>query len=157
VRGKVIVLTPHGFQHGVICGNVFHYVDTFVRASRLGRTLCSDAGIITEREPDTVRGADISYYSYGRVPQGTSPLGYAGASPEIVFEVVSPYNTRREVRTKTAEYLNAGVLAVCVVDRDHATVNVHYPELPTTTIRGDDELTFVELPGFGVPVSKLFA
>ena len=155
-RGVVIPMNPPGFRHGEVCGNIYHYVDNFVRQAGVGRTLTNDSGIITERDPDTVRGADISYYSYQRVPKGQSPVGYAGASPEIVFEVVSPSNTRSEIALKTGEYLNVNVKVVCVVDSQYGIVNLHYADRPTATLRGDDLLTFDELPGFSLPVKRFF-
>ena len=54
-----------------------------------------------------------------RVPQGQSPVGYAGAPPEIVFEVVSPTNTRRAITEKIGENVKAGVNVNCVVDPQH--------------------------------------
>src|SRR3990170_4699565 len=85
-RGDVVIMNLPGFRHGEVCSNIHHYLETFVRQQQLGRTLTNDSGIITARNPDTVRGADVSYYSYSRVPKGQSPIGYAGAPPEIVFE-----------------------------------------------------------------------
>jgi len=156
VRGVVVVMNLPGFRHGEVCGNVFHFVDTFVRQRQVGRVLCNDSGIITQRDPDTVRGADVTYYSYQRVPKGKSPPGYAGASPEIVFEVVSPSNTRSAIRQKTAEYLQAGINVVCVVDPQYQTVNLHYPDRPDEKLQGDELITFSELPGFSIAVKKLF-
>ena len=118
--------------------------------------LSNDSGIITQRDPDTVRGADVSYYSYQRVPKGQSPIGYAGASPHIVFEVVSPANTRSEIATKIGEYLNVNINVVCVVDPEYQTVNLHFADLPTEKLSGDQPLTFADLPGFSLPVRKLF-
>jgi Uma2 family endonuclease len=155
-RGVVVYMTPPGFRHGEVCSRVNRWIGNFVEEHDLGRTLSNDSGIITERDPDTVRGADVSFYSYNRVPKGESPIGYAGASPEIVFEVVSPTNTRRGIAEKIGEYVKAGVNVVCVVDQQHKTVNLHYPELPTEKLQGDDLLTFTELPGFAVVVNRLF-
>jgi len=145
-----------GFRHGEVCGNVYYWVSSFVRQHRLGRVLSNDSGLITERDPDTVRGADVSYYSYHRVAKGQSPVGYAGALPEIVFEVVSPSNTRTEIALKTGEYLRAGVNVVCVVDPQYKTVNLHYPDRPDEKLQGDDSLKFTELPGFDLPVARFF-
>lgn len=155
-RGVVVVMNLPGFRHGEVCSNVHHFIDTYVRQHQLGRTLTNDSGIITERNPDTVRGADVSFYSYQRVPKGQSPVGYAGASPETVFEVVSPSNTRRAIKEKIGEYLKAGVNVVCVVDPQHKTVNLEFPELPTEKLQGDDLLTFADLPGFSLAVNRLF-
>jgi Uma2 family endonuclease len=155
-RGVVVYMNPPGFRHGAVCSNIHHLVDGFVRAHQLGRTLINDSDIITERDPDTVRGADISFYSHQRVPKNQMPIGYAGASPEIVFEVVSPTNTRRGIAEKIGEYVKAGVNVVCVVDPQHQTVNLYFPDLPTEKLQGDDLLTFAELPGFSVGVKRLF-
>jgi Uma2 family endonuclease len=155
-KGVVVEMSPPGFRHGEVCGNVYHYVDNFVRERQLGRTLTNDSGIVTERNPDTVRGADIAYYSYSRIAKDESPVGYPGTAPEIVFEVVSPSNTRKEIARKTGEYLNVGVNVVCVVDSQQGVVNLHYPNEPSTRLQGDDLLAFAELPGFSLPVRKLF-
>lgn len=155
-RGVVVVMNPPGFRHGEVCGNIHFHLASFVREHQLGRVLTNDSGVITERNPDTVRGPDISFYSYNLVPKGQSPFGYAGVSPEIVFEVVSPYNTRKDIAIKTGEYLQVGINVVCVVDAQHGTVELHYPNQPSATLRGDNPLTFSELPGFSLPVRKLF-
>ena len=155
-RGVVVVMSPPGFRHGEVCSRVNRWIGNYVEEHDFGHTLSNDSGIITERNPDTVRGADVSFYSYQRVAKGQSPVGYAGASPEIVFEVVSPTNTRREIARKTGEYLNAGVNVVCVVDPQFQTANLHFPDLPDKTLQGDDLLTFAELPGFSVAVRRLF-
>lgn len=58
-RGVVIYTNPPGFRHGEVCSNIIRLVGNYVADHRLGRTLANDSGIITERNPDTVRGADV--------------------------------------------------------------------------------------------------
>jgi Uma2 family endonuclease len=156
VRGVIVPMNMPGFRHGEVCGNIHFYLSTFVRQKGIGRTLTNDAGIVTKRNPDSVRGADVTYYSYSRVPQGESPVGYPDAVPEIVFEVVSPGNTSKQIEVKTGEYLSAGVNVVCVVDPAYKTVNLNFPDQPTKELEGDDALNFADLPGFTLPVSKFF-
>jgi Uma2 family endonuclease len=156
IRGVVVPMNMPGFRHGEVCGNIHFYLSTFVRQKRLGRTLTNDAGIVTKRKPDSVRGADVTFYSYTRVPAGESPIGYPSAVPEIVFEVVSPGNTSRQIEAKTAEYLSAGVNVVCVVDPAYKTVNLHFPDHPSKELEGDGLLAFADLPGFSLPVNKFF-
>ena len=48
-------------------------IGNFVEEHRLGRRLTNDSGVITERDPDTVRGADVAFYSFARVPPGPMP------------------------------------------------------------------------------------
>jgi len=38
----------------------------FVDEHELGRVMSNDSGVITERESDTVRGADVTFYSLNR-------------------------------------------------------------------------------------------
>jgi Uma2 family endonuclease len=156
VRGVVIEMNPPGFRHGEVCSRIAHFLSGFVIEQDLGRVVSNDSGIVVDRSPDTVRVADVAFYSYKRVPKGTSPIGYPSALPEIVFEVVSPGNTRGEIRAKVGEYLKAGVSVVCIADPEFQTVNVEYPERPTLLVQGDDALIFDELPGFALPVRRLF-
>jgi len=149
-------MTPPGFRHGEVCSRINRLIGNYVEDHGLGLTLTNDSGIITERHPDTVRGADVSFYSYQRVPKGQSPVGYAGAPPEIVFEGVSPTHTRRGISEKFGEYVKVGVNVVCVIDPQHKTVNLHFPDLPVEKLQGEDELTFAELPGFSLAVQRLF-
>ena len=62
----------------------------FCDEHNLGHVVSNDSGVVTERDPDTVRGADVAFYSYGRVPPGPFPRGYLAVAPELVFEVRSP-------------------------------------------------------------------
>jgi len=154
VRGVVVPGQFAGFQHGEVCNRLARWVGGFVRDNRLGHALFT--GVITQRNPDTVRGPALSYFSYLRVPKGEEPEGYTNAIPELVFEVVSPTNTRGEITTKIGEYLNANVSVVCVVDPEYQIVNLRFPDHPTEKLAGDQSLTFTCLPGFSLPVRKLF-
>jgi Uma2 family endonuclease len=156
VRGKVVMMNAPGFDHCWICNRIGQLLASFVYFHRLGHVLSNDSGVVTQRSPDTVRGADVAFYSYKRVPKGPRPKVYAGVAPELVFEVVSPDDRPRKDVEKVAEYLRAGVLCVCVVDPKRRIV-VHYPGRPAQTLAADDNLEFPAiLPGFSCPVRHLF-
>ena len=74
-------------RHGYYCGNICRILGNHVAANGLGRVMTNDSGIVTEREPDSVRGADVAFYSFTRLPRGLLPEGYLEVSPELVFEV----------------------------------------------------------------------
>lgn len=156
VRGEVVDMNMPGFRHGEICARLARLIGNFVDDRDLGRAICNDTGVVTARNPDTVRGADVSYYSYQRVPKGESPVGYANAVPEVVFEVVSPTNTRPKIAIKCAEYLSAGVGVVGVVDPSYRTVELNFPDRPVRTLEAADQLVLDALPGLGLPVAKIF-
>src|SRR5690242_20415016 len=76
VRGRIVPLSMPFPRHGQICGKISRIVGNFADQHDLGHVLSNDSGIITEHDPDTVRGADIAFYSYARVPRGPLPRGY---------------------------------------------------------------------------------
>jgi Uma2 family endonuclease len=113
--------------------------------------------VITERGPDTVRGADIAYHSYKQVPKGPLPSDYGAEPPELTIEVRSPSDRWPKVLAKVAEYLDAGVLAVIVLDDDSRTALLFLADQGPRRLGPDDELTIPEiLPGFSVPVRRFF-
>ena len=70
---------------------------------------------------DSVRGGDVVFYSYTRLPRGPIPEGYLEVVPELVFEVRSPSDRWAKITAKVGEYLDAGVLVACVLDPAKAT------------------------------------
>ncbi len=122
-----------------------------------GRVLCNDSGVITERGPDTVRGADVSFYSYAKIPKGPLPKTYPAVMPDLVVEVRSPGDRWAKVLIKVGEYLDAGVGVFCVLDDDSRTAQAHDDEQGLRIFHESDDLTFPELlPGFRVPLRRFF-
>jgi Uma2 family endonuclease len=113
--------------------------------------------VITERGPDTVRGADIAYYSYSRLPKGTLPSGYGPEVPELIVEVCSENDRWLEILDKVSEYLSAGVLAVVVLDPEPRIAHVFSADQPPRALKSEEELL---LPGilenFRVRVGRFF-
>ncbi|HYO26453.1 MAG TPA: Uma2 family endonuclease [Lacipirellulaceae bacterium] len=158
VRGEIVEMNMPSFRHGEVCGAISEIVGGYVRRHKLGRVLTNDSGIITRRSPDSVRGADIAYYSYRSVPKDEHPLIYAARPPEVVFEVKSRDDRWSKIHEKVAEYLAAGVLAVCVVDPETETVAVHHSDRPVESLTAVDELKLPNILGdFHVVVGEFFA
>ena len=67
VRGVVQHMPPPRSRHGQVCSNIIWLLRSFCEPRQLGHILSNDAGVITEREPDTVRGGDVIFYDYRRV------------------------------------------------------------------------------------------
>jgi len=111
---------------------------------------------VTQRDPDTVRGPDLAFYSYQRIPSGSLPDGYWPASPELVIEIRSESDRWKDILQKVAEYLSANVLSVAVIDPARQQVHL-FSDAETTVLNATDLLTFPEvLPGFEVVVGRLF-
>ncbi|MCH8048160.1 MAG: Uma2 family endonuclease [Planctomycetes bacterium] len=156
VRGRIVEMNQPYPRHGLICMEIGHVVRSYVKQHKLGYVMCNDSGVITQREPDTVRGPDISFYSHERLPEGSIPQGYLNVSPNLVFEVLSPSDRWARVLEKVGEYLTAGVEVVCVLDPERETMHVYRDEIPSEVLTADDELTIPEVLGeFRVAVRAL--
>lgn len=157
VRGRIVEMNRPKFRHGKIVSRICRILDEFVEARDLGHVTGGDAGIITQRDPDTLRGTDASFTSFQRLPEDVDLDNYVDAAPEIVFEVRSPSDRWSKILEKVAEYLNAGVLRVCVLDPPTRTIHVYLPDQPEFQLTEDDELTLPEMhEDFREPVSRFF-
>jgi Uma2 family endonuclease len=143
-------------KHGFLCLEIAWLIKNHVTQYDLGRVASNDSFVRTG--PDTLRGGDVCFWSYNRLPRGLVPEGLLPQSPDLVVEVRSPNDRWGDLFAKVGEYLNAGVRVVVVLDVVSATASVYRPEELQQIFHNSDELTLPEvLPGFSVPVSRLFA
>ena len=167
VRGKVVWagqeepnstggLRMPEFKHGVICVRAAGVIQDFIKPLDLGWVAINDTYVTVDSEKGTVRGADVLYVSYKRLPKGPIPDDLPVA-PELVIEVRSPSDRLNRLSAKATEYLNAGVIVVVVLDPVSESAAVfRLDEFPQRFSNGD-ELTLPDvLPGFSVPVRTFF-
>jgi Uma2 family endonuclease len=156
VRGKIVPLAIPDPRHGQICNKVGRIFGNLADTHDLGHVLNNDSGVITERGPDTVRGADIAFYSYERVPRGKLPRAYLSEMPELVVEVRSKLDRWPKVLAKAAEYLDAGVSVVVALDDEETAAHIITQD-QNPILSADDELALPAiLPGFSVKVGRFF-
>lgn len=156
VRGKIVPLSYGSRRYGQICTRVIMVLSRHVEAHELGHVL-GLTGVITERGPDTVRGADVAFYSFARLPRGPLPASYGPEAPELIFEVRSPSDRWPKVLAEVAEYLDAGVSFVVVLDDERRSAHVFGADGTNRMLGLDDELTFPEiLSEFRVVVRRFF-
>ena len=157
VKGRILAMPVPKPRHGEICGNAVFLLGAHARDRDLGRVLSNDSGVITERGPDTVRGADVSFYSFARVPKGPLPDGYLDTPPDLVVEVLSPSDRWPKALAKVAEYLDAGTTVVVVLDDNRRLAHVYRADGTTRVLTADEELTLPDLLGdFRVRVGRFF-
>lgn len=157
VRGEVIQVPPPSFIHGVVCSNLAFELGTHVRPRSLGRIATNDSGVITERDPDSVRGADVAFFSYERLPKEVTPRVYPEVAPELVFEVMSPDDVWADLMAKVDEYLAAGVLLVFVIDPSREQAMLFQKGKLGTLFGPADEMVFPGvLPDLRILVGPLF-
>jgi len=155
VKGVVKEATlPHA-RHGKICMTTGHLMCGYLDANDIGHMMSNDTFVSTG--PDSVRGADVCFWSYERLPRGEVPEGPIPVAPDLVVEVKSPSDLWTDLFAKVVEYLRAGVRVVVVIDPASATASL-YRETGQVILHAGDELTLPDvLPGFAVPVARLFA
>ena len=157
IRGVLCETMPTGQEHGEIAANLTIALGQFVNSGRLGRLTTSDAGVWLERDPDTVREPDVAFFSAAKVPPGVRVTGYSEVVPDLVAEIASPSDSRREVHDKAHMWLNHGVRLVWVVQPETRTVDVYRPDEPIATLGEQDSLNGLDvLPGFNCEVSAVF-
>jgi Uma2 family endonuclease len=118
--------------------------------------MINNPGVVTERDPDTVRCPNVVYDSDQRLPKGELPDGCIVQAPEPAIEVRSTDVRRKEWHKKAGEYLEAGVVNVCIVDPDAKSVHVFSADQPVRVLTDDDWTLPEFLPGFLIPLAQLF-
>jgi Uma2 family endonuclease len=158
VRGEVVEVPPAMPDHGRVSGNAFFVLESYGRQTGFGYALSNDSAVVTERGPDTVRGADVSFYSHARWPRSEVGFRLPPVPPDVAVEVVSPGNRSGNILKKVSEYLEAGVSMVWVIypKRRHVAVYRMGEGEPLFVRDGEILEDLPELPGFQCHVSDFF-
>jgi len=157
VRGEIVTMPPPGFQHGVCQYRVARVLGEYVDAQQLGR-ITVESGVVTHREPDTIRGPDVAFWSAERLPFDQTPEGYPDVAADLAVEIISPNDLHHHVQEKVLEYLGRGVRMVWLVDPETRTVTVYRSRQEVRILQQEDTLSGEDVvPGFGCSVADLFA
>jgi Uma2 family endonuclease len=143
------------FVAGQLIALFQRYFDDFVD---LGMVLGADGAV--RLMPGLVRIPDVSFTSWDRLPGRAVPTeSVPDLAPELAVEVLSPGNTVEEMERKLKEYFLAGVKVVWLIDPDQRTVRIFGHGEMTPLVRSETDTLDCEelLPGFRVPVARLFA
>ncbi len=157
VKGKVYEMAPAGGRHGYAAMNTGVILGGHVRSHGLGRVFAAETGFILRRDPDTVRAPDVAFVAQSRLRVDEIPDSFIELAPDLVAEVVSPSDTRREVREKVEDWLRAGVRLVWVIHPLSRTAVVYRSLDDITHLTENDFLDGEDVaPGFACRVAELF-
>ena len=149
-----------GWESSWIASRVQTLIDQHSRRHRppLGWAIAGEATYqCFADDPEKFRRPDASFIARGRLPGGRRPKGHCRVAPDLAVEVVSPNDLYSQLEEKVAEYLDAGVRLVWVIDPPTETVRVHRLDGSTTTLHRVDELSGEDvIPGFRCQVADLF-
>lgn len=159
VRGRIVNCAPHGAPQSYVSIAITAHIYNFVREHNLGRVFSHDSFVRTKRGEggESVRGPDVAFVSYERLPAGEVPKGPIPVPPNLVVEVRSPSDRISQLSAKASEYLEAGVTVVVVIDPDTESAAVYREdEFPIRMHNGDELVLPDVLPGFAMRVADLF-
>lgn len=157
LAGELIEMTPPQWTHGVIALRFGYRLSLFLEKTPIG-VASTDSGFVVSRNPDSLLAPDISFVRNDRAPLLAAGNVFPELAPDLVVEVVSSGDRAPELHTKVDVYLRAGVRLVVVVWPKLAQVSLHRPDGTAATLKGDDRFDAGDvLPGFGFPISELFA
>ena len=145
-----------GWEESLLAMLIGRWLGSFVDKNNLGFVTGADG--FSRILKDAVRGPDVAFYSWNRLPNRKNPRQPIPAIvPDFVVEVLSVGNTRGEMARKRREYFQAGVRLVWMVDPRMRSVAVFrsaedfFVAKEEAKIDGGDVL-----PGWEVDLAKLF-
>jgi len=157
VRGRVVREQLPQTRHGQLIVRLGGWIDAHAGERGLG-IVTADTGFVTSVDPPTVRGPDIAFFAVEGAPTEEMLKGFRTGGPDLAVEVLSPSNTASEIREKVLEYLAAGTQLVWVVDPRTRTVTAYRSRDDIRLLTESDTLEGGDvLPGFTVPVARIFA
>jgi Uma2 family endonuclease len=154
-QGELVIMAPAGFDHGDRTNWIAHILTGFVEQHRLGKVLSGEVGVYLHRDPDTLRGLDVAFYSQERLVRIKDRQGFPDVPPDLAVEVHLP--DEHDMQRKVRQYLDAGVRSVWVVDPRGQVLTQHRPGEPPLVIAGKDDIVQEPvLPGFRCRLKDLF-
>jgi len=126
-----------------------------VEAGELGEVF-GEAGYVLARDPDTVRGPDLSFVTRDRLSNFDDTRFFSGA-PDLAVEILSPSNRRGAMHAKVADYLAAGARMVWVVDPARRSITTYRTLLAPRRLASNEALDGEDvLPGLVIPLDTIF-
>ncbi len=128
VRGMLVLREPARLRHGDVAARALIAIAQFVAQHRLGRVVAAETGFTLQRNPDTVRAPDVAYVRADHWPS--------------------------EADARFADWINAGVSLVWIVDPKRRSAHVYRADGTASLLSADDALEGEDvLPGFRELVS----
>ena len=150
------MMSPAGAEHGRIVARMTLRLAGFVEKGALGTVFGAETGFHITHEPDTVRAPDVAFVRAQRMGAELG-CGFFPGAPDLAVEVLSPDDRAGEVLAKVQDWLDAGCLAVWVVDPRTRTVTVYRSRSEIVVLGKSESLSGGDLlPNFSLPVSELF-
>ncbi len=155
-KGEVVKVSRPGELHGAVCTNGIWLLSGYTRQKNKGYVLANDAGLVLERDPDTVRGPDISLYLEIRKLKQLEKK-WPKRLPKLIVEVMSPNDRMGKMLKRIAKFLKKGVGMAWLLDPEDETLTIFMPKREPIVFERDEEIGDLKLlPDFRCKVADFF-
>ena len=160
VEGRVVGMARNNPTHSHLVVRFGRFLDDWCIRQKFGKVFGGDVAIITKRDPDTGRGADLAVVSFDRLKAQPAEAAALQVSPELIIEVVSPSNMWADLMNKLAEYFHIGTGQVWIVTPSTRTLQVYRSVTDVTGYSVAERPVLAEsdlLPGLKIDLREVFA
>lgn len=155
VKGEIVEMVRPTPIHGVVIKNISAILWNWARSGDHG-VIDGESGMITERDPDSVRGPDVFFVPLDQLQDGKVPSTWYDIPPKLVVKVLSANDRWKDVQLKIEEYLTFGVDEVWVVEPELHRLDIIRENTPNRSLTGNTQVTSDALPGFTAPLEDFF-
>jgi Uma2 family endonuclease len=150
-HGELVEVPPPKFKHSILQRRIVQLITSVCRP---------DAFVTTEFGFRAIpeyeyRTADVVYISPGRFAAAKG-LDYFQGAPDMVIEVLSPSNTKAEMRERAALCLANGCLEFWILDEKKRQVTVSTPNGITTAYQSGQSVPLLLFGEASLPVDQIF-
>jgi Uma2 family endonuclease len=161
IRGelKERPMSYRSLEHGLTVARVTHQLMRWLDESAEFRGIVGtgDIGFRLPTEPISLVGIDVALFDPKIRSTQTRVSTVIEGIPILAIEVISPSNDSSEIEGKIDLYLEAGVSLIWTIYPARKIVLVYRPDQEPVLFSFSQTLTAEpELPGFSLPVRKLF-
>jgi Uma2 family endonuclease len=160
VDGELFVSRQPRDEHQDVSSEIVIGLGNWNHQTRLGSVLATPGVIFSDND---AAAPDVVWISRARRVAVEQDDGHLHGPPELIVEILSPgaTNERRDREIKLRQYSVYGVDEYWLVDQRAQAVAVYRRQATqlqlVATLQRDDTLTSPLLPGFTLPVARIFA
>ncbi|HEY0790283.1 MAG TPA: Uma2 family endonuclease [Chthoniobacterales bacterium] len=157
IEGQLVVApSPDRFHQrlsGIIFAKIFLYLE-----DQPGLGEVYQAPFDVQLPGQNVFQPDVMFFGRDHLDRLTDRR--AIGAPDLVVEILSPSTAGYDLNEKRLHYARSGVAELWIVDPERKHLRVYFPgqgiEMPVRVLKAGQVLTTDLLPGFKLPLNRLF-
>ena len=154
IRGRAVRIPFKNPLGVLILSCVTRELGSYIEQHDLGQLMLNVGFALT---PRTLYGVDLAYISNANLQRATQEKDYVPFAPDLMVKVVSDRERAQEVQDRVTTFLDGGSAYVWLIYARSGQVIIYDKQQVARTFSLRETLNGGDvLPGFEVPVSKLF-